>query len=249
MELVAGPLVQVAMSFEVWGHRHPPLEIYGTRGSLAVPNPNRFDGVVELLKVDGRGSRSGGAWLCPGRAARHRGRPHGSCAVRLEHGTAAFADPALHGLDLTVPIITMSTIAEDELADLVAAVEGGVGLGGDHGGIGDSFRREPAYHFMVGGQWVAYPGNIIDDRVEVIRLDDPIMAGIGSFSPPLRAVLHGSRPGQRGAGDDHLLGRALRLSQGRRDARGVAAAARQGLGVLQLARPFRRGLVWAARRS
>jgi predicted dehydrogenase len=53
MELVAGPLVQIAMSFEVWGHRHPPLEIYGTRGSLAVPDPNRFDGVVELLDADG----------------------------------------------------------------------------------------------------------------------------------------------------------------------------------------------------
>lgn len=53
MELVAGPVVQVAMSFEVWGHRHPPLEIYGTRGSLAVPDPNRFDGSVELLEADG----------------------------------------------------------------------------------------------------------------------------------------------------------------------------------------------------
>lgn len=103
-------------------------------------------------------------------------------SVRVEHGAAAFADPALHGLDLIVPIITMATIGKDELANLLAAVEGGTGLGGYHGGMGDAFRNEPAYQFMVGGQWVAHPGNIIDYRVDVTRPDDPVMAGIDSFA-------------------------------------------------------------------
>lgn len=53
IELVAGPVVQIAMSFEVWGHRHTPLELYGTRGSMLVPDPNRFDGTVELLEPGG----------------------------------------------------------------------------------------------------------------------------------------------------------------------------------------------------
>ena len=38
------------MSFEAWGHKHSPIEIYGSEGSMAVPDPNRFDGEVELLK-------------------------------------------------------------------------------------------------------------------------------------------------------------------------------------------------------
>lgn len=50
---VSGAIVQVAMSFEVWGHRHTPIEIYGSQGSMLVPDPNRFDGTVELLEPEG----------------------------------------------------------------------------------------------------------------------------------------------------------------------------------------------------
>ncbi len=101
--------------------------------------------------------------------------------VRVETSTAAFADPAIRDLSLIVPIITMAGIEKDELANLEAAVRGGVGLGGYHGGMGDAFRNAPDYQFMVGGQWVAHPGNVIDYRVNVTRPDDPVMAGIGDF--------------------------------------------------------------------
>jgi uncharacterized protein len=102
-------------------------------------------------------------------------------AVRVEDSTSAFADPAIRDYSLIVPIITMSEIQKEELTNLVAAVEGGVGLGGFHGGMGDAFRKEPDYQFMVGGQWVSHPGNIIDYKVDVTRPDDPIMEGIESF--------------------------------------------------------------------
>ena len=39
--------------------------------------------------------------------------------------------------------------------------------------MGDAFRDAAEYQFMVGGQWVAHPGNIIDYRVDVTRPDDP----------------------------------------------------------------------------
>jgi predicted dehydrogenase len=48
-----GAIVQIATSFEVWGHKHTPIELYGTEGSLAVPDPNRFGGKVELCKAGG----------------------------------------------------------------------------------------------------------------------------------------------------------------------------------------------------
>ncbi len=102
-------------------------------------------------------------------------------AVRVETATTAFADPAIHDLSLIVPIITMAGIEKDELANLEAAIRGGVGLGGYHGGMGDAFRNAPDYQFMVGGQWVAHPGNVIDYRVNVTRPDDPVMAGISDF--------------------------------------------------------------------
>lgn len=101
--------------------------------------------------------------------------------VRLEQGTSPFADPELGAFDLIVPVITMSTIEKPELKNLVAAVTGGTGLAGFHGTMGDSFRNEPDYQFMVGGQWVAHPGNIIDYRVNITRPDDPIMHGLTDF--------------------------------------------------------------------
>ncbi|MEX1180023.1 MAG: ThuA domain-containing protein [Cucumibacter sp.] len=102
-------------------------------------------------------------------------------AVHVHDRTEAFADPAIRDHSLIVPIVTQSRIEKAEIQNLVAAVEGGVGMAGYHGGMGDSFRDCIDYQFMVGGQWVAHPGNIIDYRVDVTRPDDPVMAGIESF--------------------------------------------------------------------
>ncbi len=102
--------------------------------------------------------------------------------VRIENGTAAFADPAIHQLNLIVPMITMSSIEKPEVENLCAAVRGGVGLGGMHGQMCDAFRNETEYQFMTGGQWVSHPGNIIDYRVGVTKPGDPIMQGIKNFA-------------------------------------------------------------------
>jgi hypothetical protein len=101
--------------------------------------------------------------------------------IRIGHGTALFADPDLGKFDLIVPVITMSTIEKPELQGLTQAIRNGTGLAGFHGTMGDSFRNEPDYQFMVGGQWVAHPGNIIDYRVNVTAPDDPLMQGIEDF--------------------------------------------------------------------
>ena len=101
--------------------------------------------------------------------------------VRVETTTAAFADPAIHDLSLIIPIYTMSKIEKAEALNLCAAVQGGVGLAGHHGGMCDAFRDSVEYQFMCGGQWVAHPGNIIDFRVNVSKPDDPVMQGISDF--------------------------------------------------------------------
>jgi type 1 glutamine amidotransferase len=75
------------------------------------------------------------------------------------------------------------TVTQSQLAALLAAVRGGVGLAGMHAGLGDAFRNEVEYQFMVGGQWVAHPG---DDGVGYeVRIADrhhPITAGVEDFS-------------------------------------------------------------------
>ena len=102
-------------------------------------------------------------------------------SVRMATETSAFADPSIAELSLIVPIFTMSKIEKAEVENLVKAVEGGVGLAGHHGGMSDAFREAVEYQFMVGGQWVAHPGNIIDYTVDVTKPEDPIMEGIKSF--------------------------------------------------------------------
>src|SRR5215212_5273285 len=84
-------------------------------------------------------------------------------------------------LDLVVPIWTMGTITREQEKGLLTAIASGVGLGGWHGGMGDSFRNNTEYQWMVGGQWVAHPGNIIDYTVNVTNHTDPITAGIQDF--------------------------------------------------------------------
>lgn len=102
-------------------------------------------------------------------------------SVRMATETSAFADPSIHDLSLIIPIFTMSKIEKTEAENLTKAVAGGVGLAGHHGGMSDAFRDSVDYQFMVGGQWVAHPGNIIDYTVDVADPMDPIMAGIKSF--------------------------------------------------------------------
>jgi len=88
----------------------------------------------------------------------------------------------LSALSLIVPMWTMGTITKEQSEGLREAVKSGVGLGGYHGTMGDSFRNDTAYQFMVGGQWVAHPDNIIDYTVQITNHTDPITAGLGDFS-------------------------------------------------------------------
>ena len=53
MAFESGAVVQIGMSFDVAGHKHVPLEVYGTEGTLIVPDPNHFGGQIEFLKKGG----------------------------------------------------------------------------------------------------------------------------------------------------------------------------------------------------
>lgn len=84
--------------------------------------------------------------------------------------------------DLIVPCFTMSDISSEQWNGMEQAVRSGVGFAGWHGGAGDAFRNNTGYQFMVGGQWVAHPGGIIDYEVKILSYtDDPIIRGINDF--------------------------------------------------------------------
>ncbi len=87
----------------------------------------------------------------------------------------------MHTLDLIVPIWTMSTITADQEKGLLTAVQNGTGIAGWHGCMADSFRNNTEYQFMVGGQWVAHPGEIIDYDVHITNHDNSITQGLQDF--------------------------------------------------------------------
>lgn len=179
--------------------------------------------------------------------------------VVVEEGTAALADPAVRSLDLVVPVCTMMTAQKAEIENLCAAVETGVGLGGYHG-MADAFRSESRYQFMVGGQFVAHPGNVIDYRVEVARPDDPVMQGIEGFAyrseqyylhvDPSNEVLATTRfSGEHAAWTEGVV---MPVVWKRRHGRGRVFYSSLGHVAAELEHPqarriLERGLLWAAR--
>jgi len=84
-------------------------------------------------------------------------------------------------VDLIIQMWTMGKISREQEKGLLEAVKGGVGLAGIHGGLGDSFRENTEYQYMVGGQWVAHPGNVIDYTVEITNHDDLVTKGVNDF--------------------------------------------------------------------
>ncbi|MGN7311293.1 ThuA domain-containing protein [Alkalicoccobacillus gibsonii] len=79
--------------------------------------------------------------------------------VTVTDSLTILEEEELKQFDLIVPNWTQGEIKQEQLKPLMEAVEAGTGLAGLHGGMGDSFRKETDYQFMVGGQWVAHPGN------------------------------------------------------------------------------------------
>ncbi len=52
LQFESGAIGQITTSFDVWHHTMPHIEIYGTEGSLGVPDPNGFGGPVQVRKSD-----------------------------------------------------------------------------------------------------------------------------------------------------------------------------------------------------
>lgn len=87
----------------------------------------------------------------------------------------------MRSVDLIIQTWTMGTITNEQLKGLLTAIKNGAGLAGWHGGVGDSFRNNPGYQYMVGGQWVAHPGGVIDYSVGITDNQDPVTKGLDDF--------------------------------------------------------------------
>ncbi|MFZ5963681.1 ThuA domain-containing protein [Thalassococcus sp. BH17M4-6] len=180
-------------------------------------------------------------------------------AVTSVQGTGVLTSDDLSAYSLIVPMVTQVASDRDGIDRLCSAVRGGVGLGGFHGGMGDAFRDAPAYQFMVGGQWVAHPGDFIDYRVEVTQPDHPLMQGIDSFDYHSEQYFMHVDPGNEvlatttfsGQHAPETAGTVMPVVWTRRFGAGRVFYSALGHEATELSHPqareiLRRGLVWAA---
>ena len=90
--------------------------------------------------------------------------------------------PLMDSIDLVIQVFTMAKITKEQESGLLEAVKNGTGMAGWHGGMCDSFRDNPEYQFMTGGQWVAHPGGTVSYEVNITDHKDEVTKGLKSFA-------------------------------------------------------------------
>jgi type 1 glutamine amidotransferase len=103
--------------------------------------------------------------------------------VEMSDSLDAFTNESvMRDISLIVPVWTMGKITQEQVKPVLAAVEGGAGIAGCHGGMCDAFRENTEWQFMTGGQWVAHPGNDgVAYRVKIGPGKSPITEGMADF--------------------------------------------------------------------
>jgi predicted dehydrogenase len=116
LEFVSGATVTLTASWDVWSHRHANMELYGTDGTLYVPDPNFFGGTVEASGRD-KDIKALDSWDHPfgianqespqGPRANYRTAGLADMAASLIDGRDARCslDRTLHGVDVMTSIL------------------------------------------------------------------------------------------------------------------------------------------------
>ncbi len=183
--------------------------------------------------------------------------------VRIEDSMDVYTDAAyMNSLSLVVPIWTMGAISNEQEQGLLGAVKSGVGLAGWHGGTGDAFRNNTGFQWMIGGQWVAHPGNIIDYTVNIQGGDHEITRGLSDFAVQSEQYYMHTDPGNEvlatttfsgeHEGADWIKGTVMPVLWMRRFGAGRVFYSSLGhqsadFDIFEAAETVRRGMLWAAR--
>ena len=100
--------------------------------------------------------------------------------VEVTPDLAVLESSDLHQRDLILPVWTQGELTWEQEQGVLRAIEEGTGLVGFHG-TADAFRSNPAFHFLLGGSFVAHPGDILEYTVHITSPSDPITARLSDF--------------------------------------------------------------------
>ena len=117
LEFHNGATVTLLASWDVWKHNHRNMELYGTEGSLFVPDPNFFGGDLEMAGTDGE-TKKVELWDHPlgvpnmdrndgTKSANYRTAGLADMAVAIieNRDHRCSLDRALHGVDIMTSIL------------------------------------------------------------------------------------------------------------------------------------------------
>jgi predicted dehydrogenase len=123
LEFANGATITLSASWDVWCHRHANMELYGTEGSLFVPDPNFFGGVVEAtgrnkeikplevwdhpFGIDNQESQQG-----PRANYRTAGLADMALAILEGRDARCSLDRVLHGVDVMTAILKSGETGE-----------------------------------------------------------------------------------------------------------------------------------------
>ena len=116
LEFHNGATVNLSASWDIWSHKRAHMELYGDQGSLFVPDPNFFGGVVEMAGTDavikeaalwdhpfGRNNQNhNGRELANYRSA---GLADMAAALRDGRDHRASLDRTLHGVEVMLAVL------------------------------------------------------------------------------------------------------------------------------------------------
>jgi predicted dehydrogenase len=117
LDFASGPIATVVTTFDVWSAELPRLEIYGTKGTLSLPDPNTFGGPVRLRRSED--SSWSDVPLTHGYSTNSRGLGVADMAYALRTGSLQRASGKLayHVLDI------MHAIHESSAQDQHVAIQ------------------------------------------------------------------------------------------------------------------------------
>ncbi|PZE75813.1 Gfo/Idh/MocA family protein [Curtobacterium sp. MCBD17_019] len=121
LEHVDGSVSTVTMSFEVWATRAPLFEVYGTAGTLGVPDPNRFSDPVSVFVAGSDAWRElpvAGGYADAGRGHGLADMAHAIATGRPHRASGALA---FHVLDVMESITRAA--AEHRVLEIASRVE------------------------------------------------------------------------------------------------------------------------------
>jgi predicted dehydrogenase len=121
LEHASGVISTVTVSFEVWATRTPKFEVYGTAGTIAVPDPNMFSDTVQLATADDREFRD--VPVSAGYADAGRGYGLADLARAVETGRPERASGAMafHVLEIMESVVHAG--ATHSVVELSSTVE------------------------------------------------------------------------------------------------------------------------------